>query len=47
MGKIGQVSISSTEVDIPLWKQYGNGIFSVKSAYTRGHQVTNTNTKYK
>ncbi|KAH0634712.1 hypothetical protein KY290_035831 [Solanum tuberosum] len=47
LGKIGQVSISSTEVDIPLWKYNGNGIFSVKSAYTRGLQVTNTNTQCK
>ena len=47
LGKIGQVSISSTEVDIPLWKHNGDGIFSVKSAYTRGFQVTDTNTQCK
>ena len=47
LGKIGQVSISTTEVDIPLWKHNGNGIFSLKSAYTRGLQVTNTNSQCK
>ena len=47
LGNIGQVSISSTEVDIPLWKHNGDGIFSVKSAYTRGFQVTDTNTQCK